>query len=108
MFGLGALHDGGHDIETDREAARNWFAQSAEHGHPIAALMFARYAARGLGGPRDMETARRWYERAVSLGVPEAAGELATFDSAPTADGGRIAKIDARFDAAAPTVMGRE
>jgi len=69
--------------------------------------MFARYAARGLGGPRDVETGRRWYEHAASLGVPEAAGELATLDSAPTADDGPTMKNDAVFDAATPTVMGR-
>jgi TPR repeat protein len=80
MFALGALHAGGHGIATDYEAARHWFAEAAARGHPIAALMFARYAMNGLGGPRDLEAGRRWYAQAAALGVPEAAGELASFE----------------------------
>ena len=94
MFALGALHGGGHDIETDHEAARHWFAQAAEHGHAIAALMLARYLARGLGGPQDVEAGRRWYAHAVSLGVPEAADELTTLDQALAEDAGSRGKLN--------------
>ncbi len=79
MFALGALHASSYDIATDYETARHWFAEAAAQGHPNAALMFARYAINGLGGPRDIEAGRHWYAQAAALGVPEAAGELATF-----------------------------
>ena len=42
--------------------------------------MLARYAMRGLGGPRDIEAGHRWYEQAAALGVPEAVNELAGLD----------------------------
>ena len=68
------------DLETDREEARRWFVQGAEHGHPIAALMLARYTTRGLGGPQDIEAGRRWYAHSAELGSSEAAEELAMLD----------------------------
>lgn len=84
MFALGALHDGGHGIEVDCNEARRWFAQAAELGHPMAALMLARYVTRGLGGPRDIEAGRHWFVRAASLGAIEAVEELAALDRVPT------------------------
>ena len=78
MFALGAMHSGGGEVDIDDKEARRWFTQAAERGHPIAALMLARYAARGLGGDRNFDAARWWYSHAASLGVPNAADELAT------------------------------
>jgi TPR repeat protein len=80
MFALGALHADGQDIETDHEEARRWFVRAAKREHPLAALMIARYAVRGLGGPQDIDVGRRWYEHAALLGVPEAMGELSTLN----------------------------
>ena len=98
MFALGALHGGGHDIETDRQEARRWFAQAAERGHPIACLMLARYAVRGLGGPQDIEAGRRCYADAASFGAPGAADELATLDRAMAANTGTKAEMDAPLE----------
>ena len=55
------------------------------------ALMLARYAARGLGGPLDIEAGRRWYVQAQALGLPEAADELAAFERSLAIDGGMAA-----------------
>jgi TPR repeat protein len=82
MFALGALHEDESDLATDSESARHWFTEGALHGHPSAALMLARYSARGWGGPADVEVARRWYAYAASLGAPEATEELAELDLA--------------------------
>ncbi|MGC8469653.1 MAG: tetratricopeptide repeat protein, partial [Acetobacteraceae bacterium] len=38
MFAAGALHGGGHDVQTDRTAALRWFTAAAERGHPHAQL----------------------------------------------------------------------
>jgi uncharacterized protein len=106
MFALGALHGGGYDVEADREEARRWFAQAAEHGHPIAALMLARYAVRGLGGPQDIEAGRRWYAHAASLGATEAADEFAALDRGPAADAG-AAETEPPLEATAPPETAR-
>ncbi len=68
-----------------RETARTWFTRGAELGHPIAALMLARYSVRGLGGSRDVETGRRWYAYAADHGAVDAAEELAELDLVLTA-----------------------
>ena len=88
MFALGMLHDGGHDVKTDREEARRWFARATKCGHPLAALMLARYAMRGFGGPEDIESARRWYAYAATLGAPQAEAELAALNQSLTLGAG--------------------
>jgi TPR repeat protein len=107
MFALGALHGGGHDIETDREEARRWFVQGAEHGHPIAALMLARYTTRGLGGPQDIEAGRRWYALSAELGSSEAADELAKLDQPLARDSAAITKMNGSIEAGTSEDKGR-
>jgi hypothetical protein len=62
--------------------------------------MLARYAVRGLGGPRDLEAGRRSYAQAVALGAAGAADELAAFDRALAAGAGTRAALDAPREAA--------
>lgn len=80
MFALGALQGGGHDIEPDPQEARRGFALAAEAGHPMAALMLARYAARGIGGPCDSEAGAYWYAQAGARGLAGDADEWAALE----------------------------
>jgi tetratricopeptide (TPR) repeat protein len=52
----------------DKDAARRWWTQSAEHGHPGA--MFNLGALANEDG--DREDARTWYQKAATLGDPGA------------------------------------
>ena len=85
MFALGALHGGGHDHRNRSRGGATLVRPARRGGHPIAALMLARYAVRGLGGPkmsRPPAAGMRMRRRLASL---EAADELATL--APPAAG---------------------
>jgi len=52
----------------DREAARRYFLQAANHANIDAALKFGTYAQRGWGGGVDVNLARHWLQQVVKRG----------------------------------------
>ena len=77
MFAVGALYGGGHEVETNRPTAQQWFRLAAERGHGYAQMMLGRYLARSLAGEQNIAEAKFWFEAARAQGVAEVAGDLA-------------------------------
>jgi TPR repeat protein len=78
MFALGAIHAGGHEVTTDRQAAQRWFRAAAELGHGHAQLMVGRYLVAGTAGELNPEEGCSWLERAAGQGVADAEAELSS------------------------------
>jgi TPR repeat protein len=53
MFALGAIHAGGHEVTTDRQAAQRWFRAATELGQGHAQLMLGRYLVAGTAGAQS-------------------------------------------------------
>ena len=58
MFAVGALYGGGHEVETNRPMAQQWFRLAAERGHGYAQMMLGRYLARSLAGEQNITEAK--------------------------------------------------
>ena len=77
MFGLGALHSGGHNLPVDRSTAQRWFRAAAELGHGPAQLMLGRYLVAGAADELNRAEGELWLQRAAAQGIAEAESELA-------------------------------
>ncbi|MEM6413487.1 MAG: hypothetical protein AAF720_02390 [Pseudomonadota bacterium] len=83
---LGEYYKIGQFVQEDAAQARSWYKQAADGGNILAMHRVGVMAARGEGGPLDLEISIRWFERAANFGLVDSQYNLgATFH--PTDDG---------------------
>jgi TPR repeat protein len=82
LYALGrAMSESAGPASADPIRAADLFRQSAEKGHPLAALRYGLALSEGVGIKRDPVVAQRWLTHASNSDVPEAAlalGDMAT------------------------------